>query len=179
MHTWVRRCAGAAMCVSAGSKACHVAATDRKAWQRAPERVTFFVCADAATVCMVLCSFCFQARDLADFLLPMLAFDPSERATAAQALKHPWLNGPSQRRSSRDERSAAAEERRSSRHSSRHGSDHGSRHRSQQGSRRSSRVDPDEGRKPSGSKRSSRPSAYTRSRSRPRSNSRGYEKRAR
>jgi serine/threonine protein kinase len=130
-------------------------------------------------MCTVLPLLCLQARDLADFLLPMLAFDPSERATAAQALKHPWLNGPSQCRSSRDERSAAAEEGRSSRHSSRHGSDHGSRHPSQHDTRRSSRADDDQGRKSSGSKRSSRPSAYTRSRSRPRSNSRGYEKRAR
>eukprot|EP00878_Enallax_costatus_P025924 GHUV01027782.1.p1 GENE.GHUV01027782.1~~GHUV01027782.1.p1 ORF type:complete len:107 (-),score=27.45 GHUV01027782.1:895-1215(-) len=35
-----------------------------------------------------------QARGMADFLLPLLHFDPSERATAAEALKHPWLEGP-------------------------------------------------------------------------------------
>ncbi|KAK3751664.1 hypothetical protein RRG08_065571 [Elysia crispata] len=34
-----------------------------------------------------------DARDFSDFLLPMLAFDPSERATAAECLKHPWLVG--------------------------------------------------------------------------------------
>lgn len=32
-----------------------------------------------------------EARDFADFLLPMLRFDPAERATAAECLKHPWL----------------------------------------------------------------------------------------
>jgi serine/threonine protein kinase len=31
---------------------------------------------------------------MADFLLPMLHFDPEKRATAAEALKHPWLDGP-------------------------------------------------------------------------------------
>ncbi|KAF6263671.1 kinase-like domain-containing protein [Scenedesmus sp. NREL 46B-D3] len=29
-----------------------------------------------------------------DFLLPMLHFDPEKRSTAAEALKHPWLQGP-------------------------------------------------------------------------------------
>ncbi|XP_018010805.1 uncharacterized protein LOC108668158 isoform X2 [Hyalella azteca] len=33
-----------------------------------------------------------EARAFADFLLPMLEFDPSKRATAAECLKHPWLN---------------------------------------------------------------------------------------
>lgn len=33
------------------------------------------------------------AREFSDFLLPMLAFDPSERATAAECLQHPWLTG--------------------------------------------------------------------------------------
>jgi len=33
-----------------------------------------------------------EARAFADFLNPMLSFDPSERATAADSLKHPWLN---------------------------------------------------------------------------------------
>eukprot|EP00882_Tetradesmus_deserticola_P017602 GHRQ01018858.1.p1 GENE.GHRQ01018858.1~~GHRQ01018858.1.p1 ORF type:complete len:160 (+),score=57.79 GHRQ01018858.1:56-535(+) len=35
-----------------------------------------------------------EARGMADFLLPMLHFDPDKRATAAEALKHPWLQGP-------------------------------------------------------------------------------------
>lgn len=34
-----------------------------------------------------------QARDFADFLHPMLAFDPNQRATAAECLQHPWLTG--------------------------------------------------------------------------------------
>lgn len=33
-----------------------------------------------------------EARAFADFLVPMLEFDPSKRATAAECLKHPWLN---------------------------------------------------------------------------------------
>ncbi|CAL4067742.1 unnamed protein product, partial [Meganyctiphanes norvegica] len=33
-----------------------------------------------------------EARAFADFLNPMLSFDPTERATAAESLKHPWLN---------------------------------------------------------------------------------------
>jgi serine/threonine protein kinase len=33
------------------------------------------------------------ARDFADFLLPMLAYDPNQRATAAECLLHPWLTG--------------------------------------------------------------------------------------
>ncbi|XP_063219113.1 SRSF protein kinase 3-like isoform X2 [Bacillus rossius redtenbacheri] len=33
-----------------------------------------------------------EAKAFVDFLTPMLAFDPSERATAAECLKHPWLN---------------------------------------------------------------------------------------
>ncbi|XP_058801193.1 SRSF protein kinase 3 [Phymastichus coffea] len=32
-----------------------------------------------------------EAREFADFLTPMLAFDPNERATAAECLKHSWL----------------------------------------------------------------------------------------
>lgn len=28
---------------------------------------------------------------MSEFLLPMLEFAPSQRATAAQALRHPWL----------------------------------------------------------------------------------------
>ena len=35
-----------------------------------------------------------KARSFAAFLLPMLAYEPSERATAAQCLKHHWLNPP-------------------------------------------------------------------------------------
>lgn len=35
-----------------------------------------------------------QARSFAAFLLPMLAYEPDERATAAQCLKHPWVNKP-------------------------------------------------------------------------------------
>ncbi|KAK7101658.1 SRSF protein kinase 1-like isoform X1 [Littorina saxatilis] len=31
------------------------------------------------------------AKDFADFLMPMLEFDPEKRATAAQTLLHPWL----------------------------------------------------------------------------------------
>ncbi|XP_005103669.1 SRSF protein kinase 3 isoform X2 [Aplysia californica] len=34
-----------------------------------------------------------DAREFADFLLPMLSFDPNERATAAESLRHPWLQG--------------------------------------------------------------------------------------
>ena len=34
-----------------------------------------------------------QARSFADFLLPMLNFVPSKRATAGQMLQHPWLRG--------------------------------------------------------------------------------------
>ncbi|XP_014225671.1 SRSF protein kinase 3 isoform X2 [Trichogramma pretiosum] len=32
-----------------------------------------------------------EAREFADFLTPMLEFDPHTRATAAECLKHPWL----------------------------------------------------------------------------------------
>ncbi|XP_051175922.1 SRSF protein kinase 3 [Leptopilina boulardi] len=32
-----------------------------------------------------------EAREFADFLTPMLEFDPDLRATAAECLKHPWL----------------------------------------------------------------------------------------
>jgi len=34
-----------------------------------------------------------DAREFSDFLLPMLAFDPNQRATAAECLQHPWLTG--------------------------------------------------------------------------------------
>lgn len=143
----------------------------------APVTCTTRVCCCARLCLLSASTSCLQARDLAGFLLPMLSFDPSERASAAQALKHPWLDGPSPPRSSREDGSAAAADAgRSSRHSSRHGSDYGSRHQSQRGSRHGSQCERDQGgRRPSGSKRSSRP----RSRSRTRSNSRGYEKRAR
>ncbi|GAB6033469.1 hypothetical protein CHUAL_013354 [Chamberlinius hualienensis] len=33
-----------------------------------------------------------DAKDFSDFLLPMLTFDPRQRATAAECLNHPWLN---------------------------------------------------------------------------------------
>lgn len=33
-----------------------------------------------------------DAKEFADFLKPMLEFDPDRRATAAESLKHPWLN---------------------------------------------------------------------------------------
>lgn len=33
-----------------------------------------------------------EAEEFADFLKPMLDFDPDRRATAAQCLQHPWLN---------------------------------------------------------------------------------------
>lgn len=33
-----------------------------------------------------------SAFELADFLIPMLEFDPTKRATAEQCLRHPWLN---------------------------------------------------------------------------------------
>jgi len=119
-----------------------------------------------------------QARDLADFLLPMLAFDPSERATAAEALQHPWLTGSQQQHSSRDRQEAAAAAGHSSRHSSRHGSEHGSRRSSKSDRADGDRQEPS-GRKASGSKRSSRPPSFGRSRSRTRSKSRGVDKRAR
>lgn len=32
-----------------------------------------------------------EAKDMTDFLLPMLHLDPDKRATAAEALQHPWL----------------------------------------------------------------------------------------
>ncbi|XP_065347129.1 SRSF protein kinase 3-like [Cloeon dipterum] len=35
------------------------------------------------------------ARAFADFLLPMLTFDPNHRATAAECLKHPWMQADS------------------------------------------------------------------------------------
>jgi serine/threonine protein kinase len=34
-----------------------------------------------------------QAQALTDFLLPMLEYVPSRRATAAEMLAHPWLRG--------------------------------------------------------------------------------------
>lgn len=34
-----------------------------------------------------------QAIELTDFLLPMLDYDPSRRASAAHMLRHPWLAG--------------------------------------------------------------------------------------
>ena len=37
---------------------------------------------------------CEEAEALTDFLLPMLHWDPNSRATAAQMLKHPWLQMP-------------------------------------------------------------------------------------
>lgn len=33
-----------------------------------------------------------QALALRDFLQPMLAFDPSRRASAKELLQHPWLD---------------------------------------------------------------------------------------
>ena len=33
----------------------------------------------------------FEAQTFADFLLPMLALDPTRRATAKNLLLHPWL----------------------------------------------------------------------------------------
>lgn len=33
-----------------------------------------------------------EAKKFTEFLQPMLAFNPNERATAAQCLKHPWLD---------------------------------------------------------------------------------------
>jgi len=33
-----------------------------------------------------------EAEAFANFLTPMLAFDPNMRATAAECLQHPWLN---------------------------------------------------------------------------------------
>jgi serine/threonine protein kinase len=57
-----------------------------------------------------------QARSMADFLLPMLHFDPDKRSTAAEALKHPWLQGPP----SEEEAADAGEERRQQRRRSSH-----------------------------------------------------------
>lgn len=34
-----------------------------------------------------------RALAFQDFLLPMLEFDPADRATAADCLKHPWITG--------------------------------------------------------------------------------------
>lgn len=34
-----------------------------------------------------------QAKELAEFLQPMLELEPSKRATATECLQHPWLNG--------------------------------------------------------------------------------------
>jgi serine/threonine-protein kinase SRPK3 len=36
-----------------------------------------------------------EAEAFANFLIPMLHFDPQERSTAAQCLEHPWLKRPS------------------------------------------------------------------------------------
>ena len=33
-----------------------------------------------------------DSQDIADFLLPMLAYEPAKRATAQQMLTHPWLH---------------------------------------------------------------------------------------
>lgn len=33
-----------------------------------------------------------DAKDLADFLVPILDFVPEKRPTAAQCLSHPWIN---------------------------------------------------------------------------------------
>lgn len=33
-----------------------------------------------------------DAKDMADFLVPILDFDPEKRPTAAQCLLHPWVN---------------------------------------------------------------------------------------
>lgn len=33
-----------------------------------------------------------DAKQFADFLLPMLEVDPAIRATAAECLRHPWLH---------------------------------------------------------------------------------------
>ncbi|CAD5221917.1 unnamed protein product [Bursaphelenchus xylophilus] len=35
-----------------------------------------------------------HARGFADFLVPMLEFDPEKRISATEALKHPWINTP-------------------------------------------------------------------------------------
>jgi len=35
-----------------------------------------------------------QAVKLRDFMLPMLALDPSDRPSAAELAKHPWLSDP-------------------------------------------------------------------------------------
>lgn len=34
-----------------------------------------------------------DAKDLADFLIPILDFAPDKRPTAAQCLNHPWITG--------------------------------------------------------------------------------------
>lgn len=34
-----------------------------------------------------------DARDMADFLVPLLDFVPEKRPTAAQCLNHPWITG--------------------------------------------------------------------------------------
>lgn len=32
-----------------------------------------------------------DSQDIADFLLPMLVYEPGKRATAQQMLSHPWV----------------------------------------------------------------------------------------
>lgn len=44
----------------------------------------------------VLIYFVSQAEALTEFLLPMLEYVPAQRATAAEMLAHPWLQGAAQ-----------------------------------------------------------------------------------
>lgn len=61
-----------------------------------------------------------EARGMADFLLPMLHFDPEKRATAAEALKHPWLLGPPSDEAAADADADADEQRQQRRRRSSH-----------------------------------------------------------
>ena len=51
-----------------------------------------------------------KAQDFANFLIPMLEFDPNKRATAVQSLAHPWLitNAPEEQQEDDDDEEGAA-----------------------------------------------------------------------
>ena len=51
-----------------------------------------------------------DAQELSDFLTPMLNYVPEKRATAAQCLKHPWLQQESNSEEEKDEQKSGKEE---------------------------------------------------------------------